>query len=68
MYEIVKRNKRLIIVDEEGWLVYCPPSFLRPVNSRDDYQPLVDAWNKTGIIGGDVLTEFESKWRSRRIE
>ena len=64
--KVVKLNKRLVIVDELGNLVYCPPIFLKPVNGRADMQPLSDSYNSNGYIEGSVLTEFETKWNPRK--
>jgi hypothetical protein len=64
-YALVKRHKRLMIVDETGGVIYQPPNFLRPVTNRDDFAPLVSALNETGELGGDVLTAFETRFNPR---
>lgn len=40
---VVKRNKRLYIVDESGKTLYTPPDFLRPyVTNRDVIKSLAE--------------------------
>jgi len=65
-YALVKRNKRMMIVDEAtGAVVYQPPSFLRPITNREDFAPLLTAMNETGKVGRDALTEFGTRFNPR---
>lgn len=41
--QVVKRNRRLVVVDDEGVLVYCPPDWIRNrMAGRSDLQRLVN--------------------------
>lgn len=64
-FSLIKKNKKLMIVDESNNLVYCPPSFLKPVTSRNDFQEIVDDANLNGNISGELLTSFETKFNPR---
>jgi len=65
-FSLVKRNKRLIIVDMDGNLVYCPPDFLLPVTNRKDYQEILDDANLNGKLSEALLMKFETKFNPRR--
>lgn len=65
-FSLVKKHKRLMIVDNDGNIVYCPPDFLRPVVSRKDYDELLNDANQTGRLSGELLTEFETKFNPRK--
>lgn len=65
MFKLIKRHKRLMIVDEKDNIIYCPPDFLRPVTSRADYDPLLDELAKTGELSNSTLTNFETKFNPR---
>lgn len=65
-YEVAKRRKRLMIVDADGGVVYCPPNFLRPVTSREDFAEILDGLNRTGKLDGQALTAFETRFNPRR--
>lgn len=62
---IVKQNKRLMIVDKQQRIVYCPPTFLRPVNSRKDFLPLLISYQRNGFIEDSILTDFETRYNPR---
>lgn len=64
-FSVVKKHKRLMVVDKDGNIVYCPPDFLKRTYTRDEFKNLVDHANETGKLSGELLTEFESKFRSR---
>jgi hypothetical protein len=56
-----------MIIDNEGKMVYCPPDFLKRIYTREDFKNLVDDANQTGKLSEQLLTDFESKFRSRRV-
>jgi hypothetical protein len=62
---LVKKNKRLMIVDSEDNLVYHPPNFLKPVTSRKDFQEILDDANLNGCLSEKLLTDFETKFNPR---
>lgn len=66
MFKLVKRFKKLMIVDENDQIIYHPPNFLRPVTSRSDFDPLLKDLEEFGEIQGKTLTEFESKFNPRQ--
>lgn len=65
MFSLVKRYKKLMIIDDNDNIVYCPPDFLKPVTSRADYDPLLKDLAEFGEIKGKTLTEFETKFNPR---
>lgn len=65
-FSLVKRFKRLMIVDEHDNIVYCPPNYLRPVQSRKDYDPLLQDLAEFGEVRIKTLTEFETKFNPRK--
>lgn len=65
MFSLVKRHKRLVIVNDVGEVIYCPPNFLRPVTSRSDFDPLLSDLQQYGEIQGKTLTAFETKFNPR---
>lgn len=65
IFKLVKRHKRLMIVDSNENIIYCPPDFLRPVTNRSDYDPLLEDLAEFGEIKGRTLTEFETKFNPR---
>lgn len=64
-YEVVKKNKKLMVVDENGKVMYAPPDFLKPVNSRDDYHMIIRDLYEYGYIQGSTLNYFETKFNPR---
>ena len=67
-FAVVKKNKRLQVIDKDGNVVYCPPDILRRIYTRDDFEKMIDDANQNGKLSGELLTEFESKFRSRVIK
>jgi hypothetical protein len=67
-FRLVKKHKRLQIIDKDGNTVYCPPDFLRRTYTRDEFEKMIDDANQNGKLSGELLTEFESKFRSRVIK
>lgn len=65
-FSLVKRNKRLMIVDIDGNLVYYPPDFLKPVISRKDYDEILNDANLNGKVSEKLLMEFETKFNPRK--
>ena len=66
-FRLVKRGSRLMIVDVAvGTIAYCPPDFLLPVDSRRDFDPLLDSLNSQGRIDDHLLTSFETRFNPRR--
>ena len=63
---LVKKNKRLMIVDSEDNLVYHPPNFLKPVTSRKDYDEILNDANLNGKVSEKLLMEFETKFNPRK--
>ena len=66
-HQVVKRHKRLVIVNEAGEVVYTPPHFLLPVTSRTDFAPLLEVLNTIGRLGGEALTAFETRFNPRAL-
>ena len=64
-YKVVKKNKKLMVVDENGKVLYAPPDFLKPVNSRDDFYPILYDLYEHGKIRGYTLNVFETKFNPR---
>ena len=73
MYSVIKRNKRLYIINSEGEDYYSPPNFLRNrINRRQDLVDLCDKFNDT--VESEHITlimEFEKDvqaegWRRQR--
>lgn len=64
-FRLVKKNKRLMIVDSEDNLVYYPPDFLRPVTNRNDFLPLLEDANSNGFLSGKAIGDFEAKFNPR---
>jgi len=63
-YKMVKRNKRLIIVDSNDKLVYGMPDFLRNhLRDRKELQKLVDKFNIVGYRNIQDIVEFETNLR-----
>lgn len=59
-YKLVKRNRRLMIVDcVTDVAVYTPPEFIR-ITSRNSLQMLVNSANATGTLHIDLIIAFES--------
>lgn len=59
-FRLIKKNKRLMIVDSEDNLVYYPPDFLRPVTNRNDFMPLLEDANSNGFHSESYIMWFES--------
>lgn len=65
-FRLVKRGTRLMIVDAAvGTIAYCPPDFLLPVDSRRDFDPLLNSLNSHGRIDDELLTRFETRFNPR---
>lgn len=60
-FTVVKRHKRLHVVNERGESVYTPPDFLR-VDSRKILEDLADRMNDDTI---DAIMAFEANCRRR---
>ena len=65
MFKLIKRQKRLMIVDKNDMIIYCPPDYLRPVTSRADYDPMLKDLVEFGEVKIKTLTEFETKFNPR---
>lgn len=55
---VIKRNKRLLIVDEAGKTVYAAPDFLKPVRDRDVLRALAEKLSHRYDI--EAVMAFES--------
>jgi hypothetical protein len=60
--QIIKRNKRLYIVDDNGDDVYSPPNFVH-IQSRKQLRTLAEAIVAQGYI--QAVMDFESKFTRR---
>ena len=58
-YTVVKRNKRLHIVNDAGYTVYTVPRFIK-LMSRDDLRKLCNNFNKYGYDWIQLIVEWES--------
>lgn len=48
---VVKRNQRLMVVDEAGRIIYSPPDFLRNfVRDRREYQAIIDDIDRKSVV------------------
>jgi hypothetical protein len=64
MFSLLKRNKRLEVVDENQTTIYVMPDFVQVV-LRNDFQKLVDDLNESGYHDIQKIIEFESNPRYR---
>lgn len=64
MYQVVKRNKRMWIVDTDLKSVYTPPDFVRMLQ-RDNLQVVADKFNDKNGYDIEAVVEFESDIRFR---
>lgn len=55
---VIKRNKRLLIVDGDGRTVYTAPDFLKPVRDRDVLRELAAKLSEDYDI--EAVMAFES--------
>lgn len=62
-FEVLKRNRRICIVDNNDRVVYSPPDFVRLI-SRDDLRGVADIFNSRGYDIGAII-ELESNIRFR---
>ena len=60
---VVKRHKRLCIVDDQDQVVYTPPDFIR-LTSRAPLQRLAEALDARPYI--DAVMEFETLCRAAK--
>jgi hypothetical protein len=67
MYSLKKKNKRLLIIDNEENIIYSPPNFLRGYNNVN-LQQLCDKFNDLTYRDLDSIIEFETKFRHKKNE
>lgn len=62
--QVIKLNKRLVIIDSNKSIVYSPPDFI----ILPDRKPLINLANKMNIKGRDIdlIIEFESSCKYKR--
>lgn len=64
-YRLIKHNKRLMIVDKDDKVVYCPPNFVRDhIPNRGVMQKLVDDMIFSRDDLGCIM-EFESRFHPK---
>jgi len=63
-HTIKKINKKLFVVDETGKPVYTPPNFLKPIQSRENLQEIVEGFD-SGIYPSEAITAFETRFNPR---
>lgn len=61
MYTVIKKNKKLIIIDSHGACAYSMPFWVR-VPSRKELQELADRFNRVDSYCIDAIMEFETKF------
>lgn len=59
MFKIVKHNKRQIIVNSNGDIIYTPPNHIA-FSRQHDLTKLLNALNKKGFRCIESVMEFES--------
>jgi hypothetical protein len=65
-YKVSKLNKRLVIIDDDEKLVYCPPDFMRnAITTRSTLQRLCDEFNTANCRDIGCIINFESTVYSR---
>lgn len=67
-YTLLKRNKRLHIIEvESDKSVYTPPDFLRnKIRDRTELQKVVDIFNEVGNYSIKAIMEFEGTFSDRK--
>jgi hypothetical protein len=66
MYRVVKRNKKLMIIDNNDKMIYTPPSFLKDkIASREQVQELCDEFNRLTSRDIDAIIRFESQLNNK---
>lgn len=61
MYAMKKINKRLVIVDVQGFVVYSMPFWVK-VPDRKCMQELADKFNELGSNDISAIMEFETRY------
>lgn len=68
-FQVVKRNTRLLIIDSNNHVIYCPPDFVRPyIINRDQMNNLCQKFNEKGKLDIDSIMEFEDNAGTKRIK
>lgn len=65
MHKVVKRNKRLMVIDKEDNIAYYPPDFLKRQYLRTDFEGIIKELDENGALGNEC-TKFEYKFNPRR--
>lgn len=64
MFKCIKKNKRMIIIDNENNIVYSLPDFLRnKLKDRSQMINLANKFNEKGCVDIFSIMEFESMLR-----
>lgn len=64
-FKVIKKNKRMHIVDAEEKSVYTPPAYVQMLN-RSNLQEVADKFNEFGGYNIEYIISFESDIRFRK--
>ena len=62
MFRVIKRSKRLMIIDENDNIIYVPPDFLKQKTvSRAKLQELCDEFNRLTFRDFNAIMNYENE-------